>query len=126
MYLSASSSSIDSSKDLIPFLRGLNSINGTSLRHLINKIISVIRNNYENGKIENEMIKKLLILLSINCNRITPNLILSDLFIIPVRLNESLLIDLRQEVEAFHPDCVKNTIKSLLKQFQCNNNDQYL
>ena len=38
---------------------------------------------------------------------------------------ESILIKLRQEINSFHPNCVNDVVKSLLKQFNNQKNEDY-
>jgi hypothetical protein len=107
------------------FLNSINLINGVNLDHLVKLIIS---NVDQSGKLNQDILYKLIILLSINCDNHVANCFLNKLFVLSKVENtngyeESILIKLRQEINSFHPDCVNDAVKSLLKQFNNEKNE---
>jgi hypothetical protein len=114
--------------EMSTFLNSLNLINGANLDHLVELIISNIGSS--SIKLNKEILYKLIILLSINCDNHVANSFLNKLFVLSKMektnaYEESILIKLRQEINSFHPNCVNDVVKSLLKQFNNQKNEDY-
>jgi hypothetical protein len=118
--------------DSTPFLQSLNAINGSLFKSLLNQLKPILKSMSTSEKI-NEIIFKLLTLISINGNEYSAVSIMSELIKIsfnfetngnetdsmPIISNnkqqsESILIKLRIEITPFHPDCLRKTIISLI------------
>jgi hypothetical protein len=115
--------------DAVPFLKSLNTINGSSLRFLIEQLICLARSatNTTNSIQIQETLLKLMILISINGNSNTAKLLISELCTLPVNSTtsgyqanpqETFLIKLRQEVNPFHENCFSESVKSLIRSFR--------
>jgi hypothetical protein len=111
--------------EISTFLNSINLLNGVNLDHLVKLIISNIRSK----KLNQEILYKLITLLSINCDNHVASSFLSKLFGLSKfekenGYEESILIKLRQEINSFHPDCVNDVVRSLLKQFNNEKNEE--
>lgn len=101
--------------ELVPFLKSLNSINGYSFERLVDKIVSLIKNDdqrvYENNK---DIIYKLILCISISENFNSSVEIISRILRIEMPNysdNDYLINKLRLETSSFHSDAFKNSIK---------------
>ncbi len=113
----------------IPFLKSLNTINASSFRLLLDQIINLIRSESSKITDKNEILHKLLIILSINGNNNVSNSVMYQLMLMPVKEEEEdcpFIIKFRQEMNAFYPNCLRNTVKSLIKHLLDEPNQQDL
>ena len=117
----------------VEFLKGLNTINGTSFNLLIEQLINILKSDsFKN--FDRELIYKLLVLLSINGNDHMANQIISELIVIPSKylLNqisnteESLIVKIRQEISPFHVECLRQTVNSIIYSFSYQKNEENL
>jgi len=115
----------------VEFLKGLNTINGTSFNLLVGQLINILKSDsFKN--FDRELIYKLLALLSINGNDHMATQIMSELIVIPHKLlvnqnnsaDESLLIKMRQEITPFHSECISKTINSIINSFDYQKNEE--
>lgn len=116
-------------KDLsIPFLKSLNTINASSFRLLLDQIINLISSDPSKITDKNEILHKLLTILSINGNNNVSNSVMYQLMLMPVKEEEDcpFIIKFRQEINAFYPNCLRNTVKSLIKHLLDEPNQQDL
>jgi hypothetical protein len=115
--------------DVVPFLKSLNTINGASLRFLIDQMISLAKsatNTTSSIQIQ-ETLLKLMIMVSINGNANTAKLIISDLSVLAINNSttgyqansqETFLVKLRQEVNPFHENSFAESVKSVIRSFR--------
>ena len=119
----------------IPFLKSLNTINGTSVKLLINQLITILKSSsYKN--FDRELVYKLLALLAINGDEHMAVLVMSELLVISTnhfklinRTNgreETMLIQIRQEISPFHVKCLCESVNSIVKSFEYEKNDEKL
>ena len=122
-------------QDSLPFLKALNTINASSFKLLLSQIVSSIRSELSVGA-NKEILSNLLILMAINGNNHIVNSIMQELLLLPVELNKTdhanmtidcpLVVKFRQEINSFHPTCLRSTVKSLSKHLLNERNDQDL
>jgi hypothetical protein len=115
----------------VEFLKGLNTINGTSFNLLVEQLINILKSDsFKN--FDRELIYKLLALLSINGNDHMATQIMSEIIVIPHKFlvnqnnsaDESLLIKMRQEITPFHSECISKTINSIINSFDYQKNEE--
>ncbi|RMZ95039.1 Integrator complex subunit 5 [Brachionus plicatilis] len=101
--------------EIVPFLKSLNSINGYSFEKLVDKLVSLIKNDDQNIFEKNyDFIYKLILCISIGENFNSSVELVSRLLKIEIpKYNESdyLINKLRQEISLFQSDSLKNSLK---------------
>ena len=127
----ASSENLNNSES-VEFLKGLNTINGTSFILLVEQLVKILKSeSFKN--FDKELIYKLFVLLSINGNDHMASLIMSELVILPpkylknqISTDESLMVKIRQEISPFHVDCLQKTVNAIINSFVYQKNEEKL
>lgn len=119
--------------ELIPFLKSLNNINGYSFKNLIKKIVSILKTNDKDMLgFNQELIYKFIVLTCINGDINSTNQLISELLLINIpnfdfsNNTELFLNKFRQEINPFHPDSFRNSIKSTIELLKINKDQKNL
>ncbi len=123
-------------QDSLPFLKALNTINASSFKLLLSQIMNSIRSESSGNGTTKEILNNLLILMAVNGNNHIVNSIMQELLLLPFQLPNKvaktntvdcpIVVKFRQEINSFHPNCLRSTIKSLGKHLLSERNDQDL
>lgn len=100
--------------DAVPFLKGLNTINATSFKLMLDQIIYSIKQDFP----QKVFLNKLLTIIALSGNAHTASSVMKQLMLVPVIFDQNelpFIIKFRQEVNLFHPNCLRNTIVSISK-----------